>query len=263
MTSKPLECAQGYNSSDPKWHRHVVSLQNVMGRFFYHHVMEGLTRFFMVEGLLRQYPDMKTTGMQQNDLLTQLGIADRHVESGCAQYLWIPESVKCMGPDVGMLHISRGVLTRMVQGPRYGEWAAAARPYIVVVKRVGGARSIANMGELLGHLNTSLGATYDFRIHHGNLPLSQQFALFHYSRGVVAPHGAGLSLIMSMKKASAVVEFLTANGVNLCYLLIAFKLELNYVGMIVKGSAFQTPMTVNITEALGSLQAALPPSDLQ
>jgi hypothetical protein len=112
MTSNHRKCWTTENSTDVKWYRHVVvSLQNVVGRFFYHHVMEGLVRLFMVEGLLRQYPDMKIAGMAQNDVLEQLGIVDRNSLSGCAQYLRASIiSEKAVAKRLALLQISQSKL---------------------------------------------------------------------------------------------------------------------------------------------------------
>ncbi len=185
---------------------------------------------------------------------------------GCADYLIIPESAKCEGLDVSMLHVIRAYMIKTLRPLQPGIHAlqqpgsesinlqrnhTATQPdsesalhkfspasqqyvdtvrggtprYVILVKR-SGTRAVSNHDEVHEALALAIRDTHTVKVHRGNATLAQQIRLFAEADAVVAPHGAGLSLIMVMKRGSGVVEFVTEQGANFCYLYIALKVNM-------------------------------------
>jgi capsular polysaccharide biosynthesis protein len=95
---------------------------------------------------------------------------------------------------------------------------------VVLIKR-SGTRAVSNHDDVYLALASSLRGTHTVVVHRGNNTLAEQLRVFAEADAAVAPHGAGLSLIMGMRRGSGVVEFLTQHGTNLCYLYIALKVK--------------------------------------
>jgi hypothetical protein len=136
MLEHHTRCAPGSNDSSvaasTAHYKYVVAVQNPKSRHFYHFMTETISRLFLVSDLLQQHPDMKIAGLQgkkfahlSQDALSLMGLeAGRLVASGCAEYLIIPESAKCEGLDVAMLHVIRAYIRKALRPLR----APAAAP---------------------------------------------------------------------------------------------------------------------------------------
>ncbi len=253
MASTQRSCMPNSNAttSQPRY-KVVVSISNPKSRYFYHLLTETLTRLFLVADLLGDNPDIRISGLSgrklrwvQLPVLEFMGIShkDRLVLNGCADYLLVPEAPKCSGLDTPMLNIVRafiihrlkafglatpvsptGLLKKGEADNNIRSLSHVSDRYVVIVKRSGN-REVKNHDNLAEELARNLNGTHAVRMHAGSGPLKDQFALFHRADAVVAPHGAGLSLIMGMRTGSGVVEFVTVKDANLCYLYIAFKVS--------------------------------------
>jgi hypothetical protein len=264
---------QNTDKGNPNRYQYVVAVQNPKSRHFYHFMTETISRVFLVSDLLHKHPNMKIVGLSgrksfifARQSLEFMGLGqDRLVTTGCADYLIIPESAKCEGLDVAMLHVIRAYIIKTLRPLQHGmhalqqsesgsinkkknysqpapgvsalrsyhaalapskhQYVGGAPRYVILVKR-SGTRAVSNHDEVHTELSFALKDTHTVVVHRGNATLSQQLRLFAEADAVVAPHGAGLSLIMAMKKGSGVVEFVTEEGSNLCYLYIALKVKM-------------------------------------
>jgi hypothetical protein len=247
------QCEPSNNSSKLPRYKTVVTVSNSKSKFFYHFMTETISRLYLVADLLYDNPDIKISGLvgKRFRLFTAqamefLGLAgqDRMVITGCAEYLLIPEAARCTGLDMPMVNIVRAFIVRRLRALNLGvsKPPLGARgdvpslsdvssrpgwhkPYIILVKRRG-SREVKNHEDVLGALQQRFNSTYEVRVHEGKTSLQEQLAFFHSAEAVVAPHGAGLSLIMAMRRGSGVVEFVPVAGTNLCYLYISFKVSM-------------------------------------
>ncbi|CAF1308742.1 unnamed protein product [Didymodactylos carnosus] len=126
---------------------------------------------------------------------------------------------------------------------------------IVIVRDNGTYRSIQNhedfMISLYGHLKRYSIEVVQF---FANISLIDAIKLFHTSRAVIGPHGAGLTFLAFMRAGTAVLEILPDDDSKAyipCYWNIAIARQIKYFSMLVPNSKYyEKPMKLNITIAM-------------
>mmetsp|Transcript_8817 Transcript_8817/g.22991 ORF Transcript_8817/g.22991 Transcript_8817/m.22991 type:complete len:242 (+) Transcript_8817:1031-1756(+) len=166
-----------------------------------------------------------------------------HVAEGCAEYLWSIEPNKCSGPDAGTLHIARGSVLRNIR-----LWSArnlthdrvrySPSKYILFIRRRGG-REILNHDQMMQALESVAAPKYSVEIHGGGLPFIDQLTRFANAYAVVGTHGAGMLLIVGMRKGRVLVEATIPATPVLCFAAIAAKLELEYRTVVTDKGIFR------------------------
>ena len=82
--------------------------------------------------------------------------------------------------------------------------------------------------------------------------------LFGTSAIIVGPHGAGLSNIAVAPPGTTVVEFIVSGrAINICYMVFATKLAVDYHAVTDPKSGQAAPMTVDVEKVAGIVRAAL------
>jgi len=274
-------CASNATGGPARYKRVVTLITPRTYQYFYHFVTEQFSRISLVLDLLKKHPDIKVAGfvpkklkflgtMGRENVKEVLGISEKNLvtpgkEGGCAEYLFIPESVRCLGLDVGLAHSTRGMIKRIlrtaVHPPPQGPGSGGGR-YVLLIRRGGGApRSLVNHDEVQQRLNASLkGMNVALEVHTGG-NLLHSFAAFHGAQGVIGPHGAALSMILAMRPGRAVVEYMPTiwkgDVANICFLRIAALLGLEYRAVHIPNGDFGKPLVADANAGWAALQDAL------
>jgi len=100
---------------------------------------------------------------------------------------------------------------------------------------------------------------YDFHsIRLEKLSVRNQIAVFSRCKGVIAPHGSGLSNILFLNKSGFVIELFPRHYVVKCYMNLAKILNLTYRGLILKGDYDKmSQIEADISEIILILQQLL------
>lgn len=149
-----------------------------------------------------------------------------------ANTLYIPRMGKCGNPYYSQIKWLKSVVnSNLLKMEKPNE-------YIILIKR-NNRRRLRNYNDLERLLKNFCKKTkYDLYIHDDNhLPsLLEQQKIFNNSKVVFAPHGAGGINMISMKKTSLYVEFLSVQNINLCYSRLAYLCGINYIGISMSNS---------------------------
>ena len=145
-----------------------------------------------------------------------------------ADTLYIPRMGNCGNPYFSQVCWLKSIVNKPIVNKPF--------QYIILIKR-NNKRSLRNyypLEELLKKYCKK--ADLELYIHDDNkLPtLTEQHQIFNKAKFVFAPHGAGGVNIISMKKNSWYIEFLSKEDINICYSRLAYLCGINYKGILMK-----------------------------
>lgn len=142
-----------------------------------------------------------------------------------AETLYVPRMGKCGNPYFGQISWLKNIVNKTIENKPF--------QYIILIKR-NRRRPLRNyyqLEELLKKICQKI--DLELYIHDdNNLPkLTEQHQIFNKAKLVFAPHGAGGINIISMKKNAWYIEFLSKEGINICYSRLAYLCDINYKGI--------------------------------
>ncbi|EKX43942.1 hypothetical protein GUITHDRAFT_72693 [Guillardia theta CCMP2712] len=244
----------------------VATISHYWGEGYYHFFGENLVRLPMAIEYLSSIREksymvhVKTKNQFTQSALALLGISSSRLVDGLvgAKTLYIPEPTPCGTPSAPALRLMRMSLLRAALGGQDPEQAERRESnnkcVVMVVQRRKASRSISNHEELVKALREGLEGC-EVRVHDGKGEVREQLMQFRQAKIVVGPHGAGLSNMIACRVGTVVVEFLPAEKhVNVCYMAMALKLMLRYIGITPEGATQWGPMTVNVSLAMEMLR---------
>jgi hypothetical protein len=225
------------------------------GYGFWHFFGEDFVRISVGIDLLLEDKSIKVHVVRKNaftkDYMRLVGIDESRLIEGAAtaRVLFYPEPSACGSPSRYIARQTRHMLrTALLLPPTSGAPAAAARPRILVVKR-SGSRKVLNHDALVVALSRVAGDRADVEVFDDkfNPGARKTFELFGTSAIIVGPHGAGLANIVVAPPGTTVVEFIVSDYmVNICYMVLATKLALDYHAVTDSSSSHIGPMTVDV-----------------
>ncbi|EKX35084.1 hypothetical protein GUITHDRAFT_118740 [Guillardia theta CCMP2712] len=206
------------------------------GDNYYHFMIECLPRLALVTRLLEEQKELGwhvhvMRSRVSRLVLPLMGVKANKIVSGSifASLALVPEPVPCARCPASMLNLLRKTL---LASPQIAVHPRSDKCSVVLLKRKGVARQILNHDELMLTARRELPAC-DIREHNQNLPLSSQLAIFRDARAVLAPHGS---------------------EINIVYAVMAYKLQLRYIGHSVRQARQDGPMRVSVDVVVNLLK---------
>lgn len=132
-------------------------------------------------------------------------------------------------------------------------------PILVIDRSKSGSRMLANQEELLEKLERAFPQEAFQPVQLETLSVREQIILFANAKGVIAPHGSGLSNIIFLPQSALVVELFPRHYVVKCYMNLAKLLNLPYRGLILQGDYHKgSRMDADISEIILILRQSIP-----
>ena len=264
IRSCEMKVAKPRGAGTPHDQLYVVAENQGYG--FFHFFGEDFVRISVGIDLLLEDKSIKVHVVRKNaftkDYMRLVGIDESRLIEGVAtaRVLFYPEPSACGSPSRYIARQTRHMLrTALLLPPTGGAAAAAARPRILVVKR-SGSRKVLNHDALVAALSRVAGDTADVEVFDDkrNPGARKTLELFGTSAIIVGPHGAGLSNIAVAPPGTTVVEFIVSGrAINICYMVFATKLAVDYHAVTDPKSGQAAPMTVDVEKVAGIVRAAL------
>eukprot|EP01047_Picozoa_sp_COSAG01_P003140 COSAG01_NODE_90_length_27307_cov_734.166458_25_plen_518_part_00 len=249
-----------------KPHDQLYVVAQNQGHGFWHFFGEDFVRISVGIDLLLEDKSIKVHVVRKNaftkDYMRLVGIDESRLIEGVAtaRVLFYPEPSACGSPSRYIARQTRHMLrTALLLPPSSGAPAAAARPRILVVKR-SGSRKVLNHDALVVALSRVAGDTADVEVFDDKfIPGARKtLELFGTSAIIVGPHGAGLANIAVAPPGTTVVEFIVSDYmVNICYMVLATKLALDYHAVTDSNSSHTSPMTVDVEKVAGIVSRSI------
>jgi hypothetical protein len=237
----------------------VISIAQFWGYGYFHLVFENVVRLAPLLNITDRFQQSMVHVSDRNsftmEYLQSFGIPHHRVLKGDAsvRILIVPQPVLCYTPSTVLLRVLRQVLLRTTMSTStfaLGTGLSTLPTCRILVVHRSGARRVLNhdvMFKAIKHQHPGC----ELVVHTGNEHLTSQLELFRKSTTIVAPHGAGLSNIIVSRPGTGILEFLVINKeVQLCYMIAAAKLGLQYWALAFSGSSHGGTMTADIIEVL-------------
>jgi len=244
----------------PRFHT-VATIADFSGQHYFHFLAENLVRIPLVLSVLEQIPRSMLHVHSINrfviSLLATVGVPGNRVIEGTvlSDVTLLPEPTPCGTPPAVLLQLLRRTI--LLKNDNFGIHRLldpSVECRILIIRRKA-TRRITNHDDLILGIKNYF-TTCAIHVHTGDESTIQQMTLFRSSSLVIAPHGAGLTNIIACRKRTLVFEFLVPGyHVNICYMSMSFKLQLNYISMAVVGGSYGGTMTVNINDAMALLKS--------
>ena len=264
IRSCEMKVAKPRGAGVPQDQLYVVAENQGYG--FWHFFGENFVRISIGIDLLLADKSIKVHVVRKNaftrDYMQLVGIDESRLIEGAAtaRVLFYPEPTACGSPSRYISRQTRRMLRAALLLPPISALPpAAARPRILVVKR-SGSRKVLNHDDLIAALFRVAEDTADVEVFDDerNLGARKSLELFGTSAIIVGPHGAGLSNIAVAPPGTTVVEFIVSGrAINLCYMVFATKLALDYHAVTDPKSGHAAPMTVDVEKVASIVRTAL------
>lgn len=154
----------------------------------------------------------------------------------CSSNMIIPPHSRCgNGIPEGLLLLRSRILTA-INATDCGN----STKILVIDRSLSKRRYITNHAEMVARLSIEFPMWNFESIQLEKMRIVDQIRQFSESRGVIAPHGAGLSNILFLHPSSFIVEMFPKHYVVKCYMALAKILSLTYSGLILSGNFYSS-----------------------
>ena len=165
--------------------------------------------------------------------------ASRIVEGDIfAEQLIIPEMGRCGWPYAEQVLWLHNLILSNLRNNFTGS-SSTTRDRIVLIKR-NSHRAVANYNELYNNIADYAALNNNELYVHDDAALPsvlEQLKAFNESATIIAPHGAGCINALAANPGTTLIELFDENWLNLCFAGLAYKLQLNYYGLLMRPGA--------------------------
>ena len=232
----------------------LVPLVHHWSGAFYHFLIEALPRLILAETQSIVSPNatflVDREGKYVEDFLRLLGYQNQimFVRPGtvyCSSNMIIPPHSECgVGIPEALPLLRSRILTAL-----HADQSQKERKILVIDRSLSQRRYITNQARMVEELSEAFPSSVFESIQLETMNISEQIRQFSQSKGVIAPHGAGLSNILFLSSEAFVVEIFPKHYVVKCYMALAKILKLAYSGLILSGNFnSNSPMTMEPNE---------------
>jgi hypothetical protein len=219
----------------------LLPLVHLWSGGFYHFLIEVLPRLILAE-TFSTLPSNVTILLEYRskfveDYMVLLGYQSRikFVQPDtvyCSNSMVIPPHSQCgVGIPEGLL-LLRSRILRAINTTDCGN----STKILVIDRSLSQSRSITNHAEMMARLSIEFPMWNFESVQLEKMGIVDQIRQFSGARGVIAPHGAGLSNILFLPPSSFIVEMFPKHYVVKCYMSLAKVLSLTYSGLILSGN---------------------------
>jgi len=182
----------------------------------------------------------------------------RSNQTYCANDMVIlPPSACGVGIVEGIIHLQKKMKEKVLG--RNTTSLHSGMPILVIDRSKSGSRMLANQEELIEKLERAFPQEAFQPVQLETLSVREQIALFANAKGLIAPHGSGLSNIIFLPQSALVVELFPRHYVVKCYMNLAKLLNLPYRGLILQGDYHKgSRMDADISEIILILRQSIP-----